>query len=361
MQTYPHPKPLSRPPFVSRLAYWLPPVVILALAVGMVQSFPRLSAEQAVACKQCHISPSGGGARNEFGNYATAFQELCLPATKKLVEKQYKPPRIGDVAVVGLDTRWLVLDGPRVFRMQTDFFATLDLFKGLKYHFRFSETGIAENYALFTFAKEHFEVKAGTFYPVFGLHIDDHTAYIRSRTGFGPRTFLDGLSLYADVAGVQLFAESFAPNKQNVAIGHVMYTRTVGPVSGLIGGSIRLAERLPDSTYGPFEPVKSVFGSLAYDRLTLLGEGVLIGKGNEAVAGYVSSVVRLDYGLYLLADYNYYDHDRHLQTGTEQFWRYSLELYPLPFVQVRPSYTRYTARQPGAPADQWFVQFHVGY
>lgn len=336
-------------------------VLLVAFGAVAVFAFPRLSAEQGTACKQCHISPAGGGARNEFGNYATALQELCLPATKRLVENEYKQPRIGEALVVGFDARWLVLETPRLFRMQTDLFATLDLVRGLKYHLRFSEAGIDENYALLSLANEKYGIKVGRFYPAFGLRQDDHTTFSRSKIGFGPRSFLDGVSLYADLAGVQLFLESFDPNQQGMFIGHLFYPTVLGPVSGFAGGSIRISETIPGGGYGAYEDLKTAFGSLAFDRVTLSAEGTLIGKGNDAAVGYVSANVRAEYGLYFIADYNFYDPDRRLISGTEQFWRYSVELYPLPFVQIRPSYSRYTVRGEGLPADQWFVQFHVGY
>jgi hypothetical protein len=349
----------------KKLNSWTGMVATAALLVTGIQhslfAFPRLTAEQGGACNQCHISPAGGGARNEFGNYTTALQELCLPATKKLVEKEYKPPRIGEALLVGFDARWLVLDDPRIFRMQTDLFATLDLLKNLKYHLRFSEIGIDENYALLSLRNESIGIKIGRFYPAFGLRQDDHTAYTRAKIGFGPRSFLDGLSVYANLSGAQVFIEAFDPNQQGMLIGHLLYPTTVGPLSGFAGGSVRFTETVVGGGYGAYPHLKSAFGGLSYDRLTLTAEGTLIGKGNDALAGYVSSVLRFEYGLYGIVDYNFYDPDRRIVTGTEQFWRYSVELYPLPFVQIRPSYSRYTVRADGTPADQWFVQFHIGY
>lgn len=338
---------------------WIP-ILLLALVSGAaLKSLPRLSAEQAIPCKNCHINPGGGGARTEFGNFAVAFQELCFPQTKKLVEEYYRQPRIGDLAIVGFDSRHLLLDEPRLFRMQSDFYLTLEPIRNLLYHFRFSERGIDENYGLLYLGDQQHSIKLGRFYPAFGLRQDDHTALTRLRAGLTPRQFLDGISFGLEIQGFQLTLETFHQAGQGIYGAHLIKPLTLGPLGLLIGGSARYSEKIEGSN-GSFPHAKALFGGINFDRVTVTGEATLVGRANDSLATYFSASVRIQPGLFLVGEYNFADPDLDLKSGAEAFVRSSLEIYPLPFVKIRPSFTRYLEGLQKNEND-YFVQFHFGY
>lgn len=337
----------------------IPILASVLLGAAALQSLPRFSAEQAIPCKNCHINPTGGGARNEFGNFAVAFQELCLPQTKPLVEEYYRKPRIGDLLLVGFDSRHLLLDEPRLFRMQSDFYATLEPFKNFSYHLRFSESGIDENYALIAFGDQQHSVKFGRMYPAFGLRQDDHTSLTRTAPGLTPRLFLDGISFQTDIEGFNLTLETFHQAGQGIYGMHLIKPFSVGPFGAFAGGSARFSER-NEGTTGPFPHARAVFGGVNYSRITLTGEATLIGLSSDTLASYAAASVTVQPGLYLVTEYNFLDPDRSLKTGTSAFVRASLEIYPVPFVKLRPSYTRYL-EGPLENENDFFIQFHVGY
>ncbi len=336
------------------------PLLGLALIIAAsIYSFPRLSAESGEKCVTCHVNPNGGGMRTEFGNHAVAFNELTLPQTKKLFAKKYKPTRVSENARVGFDSRHLVFDNGRVFRMQTDLFLELTPFQNFSYVLRMGETGITENYAVYFLDQQKYYLKAGRFAPAFGVHNEDHTSFNRSRTGNSPLLYLDGLSLGADVAGVSIVGEAFSPNHQGVYTLHAYRPGAVGPFGYLAGASLRLSERVAGST-GSFPHAKALFGGLNYDRFTLLGEWDIVGRSNDTLISYGQLTTRIQYGLYLVGEYNFFDGNRRIADGTEEFLRFSLELYPIPFVLVRPSYTVYTSG-PLKDEKDFFLQLHVGY
>lgn len=344
----------------KRLFLCLLPLVFL-IASSATVSFPRLAAEHAHSCKGCHINPTGGGARSEFGNHAVALQELTLIETKKYLEPKYRKPRVSDAMLVGFDVRFLAFDqGLRLFRMQTDFYTTLSVFDRLHYHMRFSEVGIDENYGIFWFGDEKHYIRAGRFYPSFGLRNDDHTSYNRVGVGMAPRLFLDGVSVGVDVADINAAVEAFNPNEQTVVHAHVFRTTDAKLFSFLLGLSGRFSEELVVGSYGAFQPAKAVFGSVSLDRFTLSGEFDLVGEGNDALILYGALYARVIQGLWTVAEYNFYDPERRSETGADEFYRLSVELYPIPFVLVRPSYTIFTEGTLDGTND-FFVQFHVGY
>ncbi|MBK7141631.1 MAG: hypothetical protein IPH75_06085 [bacterium] len=338
----------------------IPLSILILLTAASLWSYPRLTVEHAEPCKNCHFSPAGGGARTEYGNFTTAFNELTLPSTKKHLAAQYRKPRVGELLVLGFDMRYLALEDGRIFRMQTDGFVTVEPIKGMFYHLRFGASGVTENYALATFADNKYSAKFGTFLPSFGLHVDDHNAFIRSQTGNGPETYLDGVSLSAEYAEVNLIAEAFNPNEQKLFNFNIYRPGTIGPFSYLMGGSYRLTDEIGPDSFGLYPHAKSAYGGIAYDRFTAMGEIDVVGKGNDQVVVYGSLITRLEYGLYLIGEYNFFDGNRRLETGVDEFLRFSVDFYPVPFVQIRPSYTNYT-RGLRDGEDEVFVQFHVGY
>ena len=339
-------------------------VVALLVSVAGVFALPRLSAEHAVACKQCHVNPNGGGARNEFGNHAVAFQELCIPPTKKLLASHYKKPRISESLMFGFDSRWLILDDSRVFRMQSDLYLTLTPFKNFDYHFRIGPVGatnvqVSEQYALFRVHDFKYWVKAGTFYPAFGLRQDDHISYTRSKTGHLPNSYWDGVSIGADFYDVNITAEVFNIGGRGIYNFHAYRAGFIDPIGYLIGGSIQQSEKIVGST-GIYPRAKAFFAGLNWERLTVTGEFDLIGASSDSMAFYAAATARVVWGLYLTGEYNFFDPDRHLRTGAEKFTRFSVDFYPAPFVKIRPSYTHYMPSYRGE-TDDFFVQLHIGY
>jgi len=347
----------------SWLAFIVPVGAVVAvsvlLLVSRAVSLPRLAVEYGAPCKMCHVNPNGGGMRTEFGNHAVALNELCLPQTKKLVLGRYRSPRVGEAVTFGFDSRYLVFDNGRVFRMQTDAYLTVEPLNKTYYHFRFWENGISENYALLTFWNEQFYVKAGRFYPAYGLRSADHKSYVQERTGHGSNVYLDGISLGAEIRGVNVVTEVFNPQQRRVWGLHVFKPGFMDPFGYIAGVSIQLSEEIAGSN-GPFPYARAVFGGLSYDRFTATGELDLVGQGNDTLIAYAALTTRLEYGAYLVGEYNFFDGNRNTADGVEEFVRISLEVFPLPFVELRPSYTRYTRGAIG-DRDDFFVQLHIGY
>ncbi|MEW6051465.1 MAG: hypothetical protein AB1644_10440 [Candidatus Zixiibacteriota bacterium] len=343
----------------ARASLWLPVLTLLVFGITSAWGFPRLTVEHAESCKNCHINPTGSGARSEYGNFTTAFNELSLPWTKKLVAAHYKKPRIGDALIVGFDSRHLVLRDGSLFWMQTDGYLTVEPFKGFYYHARFTERGVTENYALLQVKDQKYSLKAGRFYPAFGLHPDDHNSYIRTRTGHPPNYYLDGLSIGAELYGTELVAEVMDRFGQGVYGAQVTRTGTFKTFGYYAGLMYRLSEKV-NGSYQGVPHAKAAFAGLSYDRFTALGEFDLIGEDNSSYATYAALYGRVVYGLYAVAEYNFYDADRHLKSGVNEYIRYSIELYPLPFVQIRPSFTDYL-RGEFNTRDEYFLQIHFGY
>ena len=207
--------------------------------------------------------------------------------------------------------------------------------------------------------KQKYYLKVGKFYPAYGLRMADFDTYVRSQLGFTYNAYLDGVSLGAKIGGSNIAVEFFNPDQQFVGAFHIFRTGYVKSINFLAGFSARLSEQLNGSK-GAYPHTKGIFGGLSYDRFTLLGELDLAGKANDSLLFYAGLTTRIEYGLYLIAEYNFFDFDRDVRSGVEEFLRFSLEFYPIPFVQFRPSYTYYTNGLLDGE-NNFFLQFHVGY
>lgn len=335
-------------------------LVLICLASVSVLSLPNLSIEHGEACKRCHISPSGAGMRNEYGNYSTALNELCIPPTRKTAVENYRRPRIGDMLTIGFDTRHLVLERDfTILRMQSDFYATVEPMKDLFYHVRFSETGITENYAMMVFGDQKFSIRAGRMYPAFGLKEPDHTSFNRQATGHGPNVYLDGLSLDAELLGADLMVEGFDRFGQGVYGLHLMRAGAMKSIGYLVGASAQFSEEVEGSN-GAFPWAQALFGGLSYGRITTMGEFDFAGRHSDTVIVYGSLMFRPTWGVYLQAEYNFMDPDRRYESGVDEYVRLSTTVYPISFVMLQPAYTIYTRGLRDGESD-WFLQFHLGY
>jgi hypothetical protein len=344
-------------------------VSLLALVLGAflllttisVYSLPRLSAEHATPCVTCHTNPNGGGMRNEFGNFAVAYNELCLQSTKKLVEPNKFRSRLSDNVTFGLDYRHLYLiDQERTFRMQTDFYLAIALLRNVSFNLALGQSSVKDSYLMFKFRDESYWIKAGRFYPAFGLRDPDHNAYVRTVPLLGPELNVEGLSVGGNLFnGSNITLEICSPNGQTVATLHSFRAGSLGKFGFLTGLSWRQAEELTDG-YRDFPIAKSLFGALNYDRFTLLGEVGAVGKGNEQRTLYAQMASRLLWGLHFLSEYNFHDPNWAVKSGSNEFWRFSLEFFPIPFVEIRPSATIVGAGPRKNQVD-YFVQLHVSY
>ena len=59
--------------------------VFILLILNFLFALPRYSIETASSCLNCHVNPSGGGMRNDYGSNVYSVDELPL---KRWIENQ---------------------------------------------------------------------------------------------------------------------------------------------------------------------------------------------------------------------------------------------------------------------------------
>lgn len=333
---------------------------LLILTSLSLYSIPRLAVDHAAPCITCHVSPNGGGIRNEFGN-AVAYNELCLESTKKIFNPGNYKPRLSEGVNYGLDYRLLYDKNLHFFRMQSDFYLSLELLKHTTFNFTIGQSNIKDSYLLLKLKDSDYWFKVGRFYPAFGLRDPDHTAYVRTVAQLGPESTIDGICVGGNFFhGSNITVEFYQPQGQKVATFHSFRAGQLGKFGFLAGISWRESEELK-LHYNQYPVAKSFFGGLSYDHFTAMGEVQAVGKANEQRTFYAQLAVRIIYGLCFLSEYNFHDPDWNTKSGTNQFYRFSFEFFPLPFIEFRPSATLERNVGDSKFHSHYMVQLHVNY
>ena len=168
----------------------------LALAGGSAHAYPQFQLSTgADRCQQCHFSPGGGGLINEYGR-SEAGDTISQGGDGAFLHGLWSPPE------------WLQLGGDyrsagglrqetndletMLFPMQADLYLRLG-FGPISVYVAgggraapreptpalIDRLASREHYVLYQPESAGLYVRAGRFYPIFGLRLQDHTTYIR--------------------------------------------------------------------------------------------------------------------------------------------------------------------------------------
>ncbi|MFQ6609790.1 MAG: hypothetical protein ACE5D7_03205 [Fidelibacterota bacterium] len=160
--------------------------VIAAIFIfQIVYAVPRFSLENGASCNLCHVNPTGGGQRNNYGS--TIFSFLDLPHDSP--ENDPWDGTINDFIKIGGEFRIQSLihendNGDMavpIFPMQADlttFISPVDNFS-IYGNIQLAGGGLNDFWGMYSGFPGETWLRFGRFVPDFGLKLDDHTAFIR--------------------------------------------------------------------------------------------------------------------------------------------------------------------------------------
>ena len=378
-------------------------ILAIILSVQPAFSLPRFALLTGSQCQSCHVDPTGGRMRNFFGfNYGK--DELPIRATR---DKDFEiSPKLSDNVSIGADFRTqFIYEG---FKETTSFqamtatlYGTLAIGKKINIYYKQdvingtyvqSSRGYlagTEAFGLLKILPNNSYIKAGLFYPAYGLRLDDHTSYIRGGDlGFlAGHTFNTGLPFvpnYKDI-GIEVGAYlgkalitaavlNGTGNDQTIDIGRtnekavaarLEYVDRLSDVGLMLGGSYY--------NYGALT-LSGFYAGIGYDIITVAGEvdfakDLASYRGLHSLAAYAEVTLRATEGLWVIAKFDYFDGDRDkddvnillqkLPPRTNSVKRYTVgvEFFPYSFVEVRPQY-RISSETPSVDNDEFLIQFH---
>jgi len=341
---------------MMRLRRWLLIIVpaCLALAAAAASAEPYLAVQQGYACSACHVNPTGGGLRNDFG---VVFAENAMAATGLPEGLPAWTGRVGEFLRLGGDLRagWTRTDVPNADSQHVFGVDQLRLYGAasvipdrlalyLDEELAPGNAHALEAYVRFSDAGSGLYLKGGQFYLPFGWRLQDQTAFVREVSGISMTTPDTGVEIGLDRGSwsAQLDVSNGAANA-GAGSGYQVTSQVVWMQSGYrIGGAASFTQ----SDAGN-RRVGGLFAGLRTGPVAWLGEvdGVrddgFSGGARTLVAalGEADWLIHKGHDLKLTAEY----HDPDRAVPQDQRTRYSLlyEMTPMPFVQLRLGFRRY--------------------
>ena len=323
--------------------------VILAAALpSRAAAEPYLAIQQGYKCAACHVNPSGGGLRNDFG---IVFAENVLPARGLPADAPVWTGKIGDFLRLGADLRasWSRTDVPHQSVQQDSSLDQLRVYGNVDviparlglYVDEALAPGNAdtlEAYVRYSDPNRGWYVKGGQFYLPFGWRLQDNSAFVRTVSGVSMTTPDNGIEIGLELPqwSAQLDLTNGAANAGSGSgyqvTGQVAWVRPMGRLGG--------AATFVDSDAGN-RSVVGLFAGLRTGPVAWLGEADYVqdegfpeGKRSMAVAlGEMDWAFSRGQNLKLTAEL--FDPDRNISEDQKTRWSVLYELTPLPFVQLR--------------------------
>ncbi len=340
---------------------------------------PYLALMKGLKCSSCHLNRTGGGGRNDYGS-GIGRQEL--PAAGNAGRKDLLEGLISPRVRFGADLRGgveesLPKDAASLYSFEVfaaQLYGSFDLIadRVSLYVDESVAPGTATNreaFALLRTGKAGFYVKAGQFFPPFGLRLQDDAAATRAFTGF---TFL-----YSDVGvevGVEPGSWSFAAAAVNGNAGGPETNN--GKQVSFVGSFVRKHWRIGltgannDLPSSARRTLGGVFGGARAGPVVFLGEWDGIRDVPAAASG--ASTVNSDaahleadwtmiQGLTLRAWGGRHDPDRDVTGDSERQAGVGLDWTPLSGMQLRAYYRNRTGPQavPASRESEARIELHL--
>jgi hypothetical protein len=331
----------------------------LGLAAGRASGYPQFQLSLGEdRCSACHLSPAGGGLINDYGRDA-AGSAISRGGDGRLLHGLWSAPGWlalgGDVRLAVGDHRVAGRNQLLAFPMQADLYAhvqtgswSVSFTAGVRGAARSPTPPLTERLA----SREHYAmyergdyaVRAGRFFPVFGLRLADHTAYVRRFLGFGLLEEPYALELARSDAGSEARLTGFVPQPiPFLGAGYrdrgvaASYERHIGDAA-LAGAHARIALGDDERRYA--------VGAIG--KLWLPGPGLLWqaeldvqrqsfrghGPGRTQLAGYLSATTWLAHGVMLTGAGQLWQPDLALRGTLRESVEVNLQYFPLAHVEL---------------------------
>jgi hypothetical protein len=314
---------------------------------------PYLALQTGYKCNVCHVNPTGGGLRNEFG---VTYAKVLLPAETLDNTLDAWTGKIGNIVRIGGDLRadWTTTSAPNTpsttgfslqqFRVYGDLALIPDRL-GIYIDEQVAPNGSQneEAYVRYGNTAQGFYFKGGQFYLPFGWRLQDQTAFVREVSGISMATPDKGVEIGYERPNwsAQFDFTNGAANASGTS-GHEITTQVVyvKPVWRL-----GLAASFTQADAGN-RRVGGVFAGVRTGPIAWLGEADLVHDdsfpgGRTLLAGLFEGDWRIlkGHNLKITAEYSDPDHS----VKQDQKTRYSIlyEYTPLPFLQLRGGFRRY--------------------
>lgn len=321
---------------------------------GAALAEPYLAVQQGYKCVACHVNPTGGGLRNDFG---IVFAENVLPARGLPESVPVWTGRVGDFVRLGGDLRadWSRTEVPGAKSQQGFSLEQVRLYAEVAviperlslYVDEQVAPGNAismEAYAKLNDAGSGWYLKGGRFYLPFGWRLQDQTAFVRETSGISMTTPDTGveIGLEREHWSAQLDLTNGAANV-GLGSGHQLTSQVAWVQNRYrVGAAASFTQ-----SEGGNRRVGGVFAGVRTGPVSWLGEVDLVrdegfpegARSMVAGLGEADWLIRKGHNLKVTAEL--LDPDRKVSEDQQTRWSLLYEYTPMPFLQLRAGVRRY--------------------
>lgn len=349
-------------------------LALAAISGSRVQAEPYLAVREGLKCEVCHVNPTGGGLRSDFGD---AFAQMQLPARPVHGVWGLWTGEVSRFLRVGGDLRYdatvtQVPHGKTVDQLamqQTRVYLEGQVIPNrlLFYVDEQVAPGGAVNheaYGLFWSADHDWYVKAGQMYLPFAFRLEDQTAFVYD---------VSSTSMYAPDDAVELgwlgghWDAQLDVSNGDFAGGASGRGKEYGLQVSYVEPVWRLGLAANDDDNSQYRRrIYGVFAGVRTGPVVWLGEADMVENEYGRLMGVTQAATLLE-GDWLLARGNNlklslerFNPNRALQGNAENRWSLVYELTPMQFVQLRAGVRDYygPAAIPSERSRLFFVQLH---
>jgi hypothetical protein len=354
--------------------FWLALVTVFGMALARVASAePYIAAQQGYRCVQCHVNPTGGGLRNDFG---LVFAKTLMPAHTYPESAPDWSGKFFDHLRLGADARgsWTRTRVPGQPTVTDDGLDQLRVYGDLELlseqlalvideHVAPGDRDELELYARAGSPAKGWYVKGGRFYVPFGWRFQDSTTFVRGVSGMSMTSPDEGVELGFERAN---WSAEVVASKGGVGTGGSLGDRLIGQFVWVqplwrAGGAAADVK----SSAGKRDTL-GIFGSVRTGAVTWLGETDLIhddsfkprARSLVAMLGEANWNWRRGHNLKLTAEF--YDPDRDVSNDGQTRFSLVYEYTPFPFIQLRAGVRNYDGipQSPFQNRSVGFVELH---
>jgi hypothetical protein len=348
--------------------------LVMLLGGGRAFAEPYLALRMGLKCEVCHVNPTGGGLRSDFGD---VFAQTVLPAHRVAADRGLWTGEVTSWLRLGGDLRYdsnftetpnqktthetAVQQGrlygeAEVVPNRLIFYADAQVTPGTAQDH--------EAYALYWSENHDWYIKGGKMYLPFGFRLEDQTAFLYD---------VSSTSMYEPDHGLEFgwmrghWDTQLTVSEGNFAGG---LPSTPGKEYGLQASYVESRWRLgvaanDDDNSFARRRILGVFGGFRTGPVEWLGEvDTVENKGTPAVtqtAGLLEADWLIAAGNNLKITYEPYDPDRDVHGNGESRLSLVYELTPIQFLQLRAGARDYNGPR-GIPSENTtllFIQAHV--
>ena len=349
-------------------------VIISLLFTSILFSLSSYSIEEGSGCINCHVNPTGGGMRNDYGSNIYSLDELSIRKWIKSDDKKFDG-FIKDNIQIGGEFRIQSYDRQQdhsVFPMQIDLYSNIEFNNNISMFMKYGAE--LELYMLLN--KKNRWIKLGKTMPNYGLKLDDHTSFVRGGNSSNSYIYLgsvdeglifDYASTYEDPVLVEIgskinknlsFTASISTgivdkNKENITLS-TFYKNKMNFGSILFGASIMQEDDFK---------MTGIFGGFSKGNLTLSYE---IDKVNnwiidyESLASYFEMVYKPIQGVHIIIKYDYFDKNYDVLDGSVNRYSFGFNIFPSNMIEIKLQLREYELYPIDFDTDtEYLVQLHT--